>query len=29
VTASLALAGGRGDGWQFLDFFPGFDSTNW
>jgi len=28
VTASPALAGGRGGGWQFLDFFPGFDSTN-
>ena len=28
VTATPALAGGRGDGWQFLDFFPGFDSTN-
>src|SRR5215813_693344 len=28
ATASPAFAGGRGDGWQFLDFFPGFDSTN-
>ena len=28
VTATPALAEGRGDGWQFLDFFPGFDSTN-
>ena len=24
VTASPALAGGRGDGWQFVDFGPGF-----
>src|SRR5262249_19636874 len=28
ATASPAFAGGRWDGWQFLDFFPGFDSTN-
>jgi hypothetical protein len=28
VTATPALAEGRGGGWQFLDFFPGFDSTN-
>jgi hypothetical protein len=29
ATAALALAGGRGDGWQFLDFGAGFDSENW
>jgi len=28
VTASPALAGGRGDGWTFQDFGPGFDTTN-
>jgi hypothetical protein len=28
VTAAPALAGGRGDGWVFQDFFPGFSSDN-
>ncbi len=29
VTAAPALAvGGRGDGWQFVDFGPGFTTTN-
>ncbi len=28
ATAAPALAGGRGDGWQFLDFGAGFDSEN-
>ena len=28
VTASPALAGGRGDGWEFQDFGPGFTTTN-
>ena len=28
VTASPALAGGRGDGWEFVDFGSGFDSMN-
>ena len=28
ATAAPALAGGRGDGWVFQDFFPGFTSDN-
>ena len=28
ATAAPALAGGRGDGWQFNDFGPGFTSDN-
>jgi hypothetical protein len=28
VTAAPALAGGRGDGWMFQDFGPGFTTTN-
>jgi hypothetical protein len=28
VTAAPALAGGRGDGWVFQDFGPGFTTTN-
>jgi hypothetical protein len=28
ATAAPALAGGRGDGWQFVDFGPGFTNDN-
>jgi hypothetical protein len=28
ATAAPALAGGRGDGWVFQDFGPGFTTTN-
>jgi hypothetical protein len=28
AAATPALAGGRGDGWQFIDFRPGFTTDN-
>ena len=28
TAATPALAGGRGDGWTFQDFFPGFTTVD-